>query len=341
MGIKRSFFSNLYSLPGIFLFLLKSLKVQKSFIKKNVHPKIVSILKTNDGSVTPADVEKITNYYALGVPAILGEAFCVLRGKPLQDSERHCLSFLGGISGLLDDLFDDPGKEVLHLKKFINQPEELNPANCYEKLLLHFYSLGLYHSTTPEKLITEANKIFDAQLKSTGQTTQNFSAEQLKELTRLKGGTSFIFYRLCLETSMGNEEKEFFYSLGGLMQLGNDIFDVWEDLQEKIHTIATSTNTIEDLRFYFTNELINCYRQISKLSYDRNNKIQFLKIITLALARVFVCLDQFENLEKLTNNKFVPANYTRTQLICDMQKPRNQVLAIKYYLSFDLRSFLS
>jgi len=66
----------------------------------------------NDGSLTSQDLKKITSYYGLGVPGILGELFCVLRGKPMTKDERFCLTFLGGISGMLDDLFDDPGKRV-------------------------------------------------------------------------------------------------------------------------------------------------------------------------------------------------------------------------------------
>ena len=75
---------------------------------------LTAFKNNNDGSLTPQDLKKITSYYGLGVPGVLGESFCLLRGKKMTENERLCLTFLGGISGLLDDLFDDPEKESFH-----------------------------------------------------------------------------------------------------------------------------------------------------------------------------------------------------------------------------------
>ena len=341
MRSKKSFLSNLFGLPEILFFLLNRLRIQKQFIKKEVNPEIEFVERNNDGSITPVDINKIINYYALGVPALLGEAFCVLRGNPFTQYERKSLSFLGGLTGLLDDLFDDPKKEVLHLEKFILNPEKLLPANSHEELLLRFYMLGLSSTSRKEELKLEAQKIFDAQKNSTAQQTNTVSCQEVYDLTWQKGGNSFIFYRLCFPDPLSPEEREFHYDLGGLMQLGNDIFDVWEDTKDNITTLATSTRRIENLRQLFTEEFKKCSSQLTKLDYPEQNKIRFLRIITLALARVYVCLDQFENLQKSTNNRFVPVKYERAQLICDMEKTRNQLSAIKYYLSFDLRSILS
>ncbi|MFO7719901.1 MAG: hypothetical protein R6W85_05600, partial [Gillisia sp.] len=49
-------------------------------------------------------------------------------------------------------------------------------------------------------------------------------------------------------------------------------------------------------------------------------------------ARVFVCLDQFEKLEITTGNKFQIEHYSRKQLICDMQRPKNQLKALHYFI---------
>ncbi len=94
-------------LPAVAFFLYKSVQQQKNYIKQHVLPEFQPFLKNTDGSISSDDIKKITHYYALGVPAILGYGFSLLRNLPLSSKERACMTYLGGISGLLDDLFDD------------------------------------------------------------------------------------------------------------------------------------------------------------------------------------------------------------------------------------------
>jgi len=286
----------------------------------------------NDGSLTPQDLKKITNYYGLGVPGILGELFCMLRGKPMTENERFCLTFLGGISGMLDDLFDDPEKEPIHLEEFILQPETLKPADTYESLLLHFYMLGLKHSTNPSLLKKQALQVFKSQQKSKNQQNFGNSPQAIHDITYDKGGASFIFYRLCLNNPLQEKEEKLLNHLGGLMQLGNDIFDAWEDGQTDTKTAATICTDIPELRREFINEIQITFKLARDTNFQKDHVVNFLQSTTLALSRVLVCLDQFEKLQKTTGNQFLLKKYGREELICDMQKPKNQLKAINYAL---------
>ena len=124
--------------------------------------------------------------------------------------------------------------------------------------------------------------------------------------------------------------------LGGLMQLGNDIFDVWEDFHSDTKTAATTCVSIEQLWKKFSADLCTLFELAEKTSYSNEQINRFLNIISLALARVFVCLDQFEKLENTTNNKFQIEKYSRKQLICDMQKPKNQIKAVRYFIDISV-----
>ncbi len=286
----------------------------------------------NDGSLTPQDLKKITRYYGLGVPGILGELFCVLRGKPMTENERFCITFLGGISGMLDDLFDDPEKESVHLEEFILHPEAMKPADTYESLLLHFYLLGLKHSANPGLLKKQALQVFKSQKKSKDQQNFGNSPQAIHDITYGKGGASFIFYRLCLNNSIEEKEGKLLKHLGGLMQLGNDIFDVWEDYYSQTKTAATLCSDIPELRKKFKNEMHLTFKLARETDFPKNRVEGFLQNTALALSRVLVCLDQFEKLQKNTGNQFSVEKYSREELICDMQKAKNQLKAIKYAL---------
>jgi len=323
---------NLISLPSIYFLLLKNVAKQKRFIRSVAENELTEFKNNNDGSLTPQDLKKITNYYGLGVPGILGELFCVLSGKPMTKNERFCLTFLGGISGMLDDLFDDPKKEPAHLEEFILHPEALKPADTYESLLLHFYLLGLKHSANPELLKKQALQVFKSQQKSKEQQNFGNSPRVIHYITYDKGGASFIFYRLCLNNPIQEKEEKLLNHLGGLMQLGNDIFDVWEDHKSDTKTAATICTDIPELRREFINEIQITFKLARETSFQKDHVENFLRSTTLALSRVLVCLDQFEKLQLSSGNLFLIEKYSREELICDMQKPKNQFKAIKYAL---------
>lgn len=329
---KRHFLRQVLALPRIYFFLLKSVFKQKRFIKNQLEKELLGFRKNNDGSLTLADFKKISSYYALGVPGILGESLAVLRGKSLSKNERLCLTFLGSTSGLLDDLFDDPNKEVQHLRNFISLPENLEPSNSNEALLAHLYSFGLSYATHPELLKDQALKVYEAQQGSLQQQTAENPNLLIHEITYAKGGTSFLFYRFCLEQLPEQAEVKMISHLGGLMQLGNDIFDVWEDFHSGTKTAANTCFSIQHLRKDFSADLNIFFELVNKTSYPKKQINRFSDIISLALARVFVCLDQFEKLEITTNNKFQIEKYNRKQLICDMQNPKNQLKALRYFI---------
>lgn len=250
-------FQNLALLPWVYFFLLKNVNRQKKFIRNSLEEELNFFRNNKDGSLSAADFKKINSYYALGVPAILGESLAYLRGEQLTERERSCLTYLGGISGLLDDLFDAPGKGAEHLKEFIQSPEKLYPSNSHEKLLLYFYKKGLTFSDHPEEIQKQAEKVYEAQQLSLQQKDSFPSSESLNDIIYSKGGSSFIYYRLCLKDLPDKAEVDFLYHLGGLMQLGNDIFDVWEDHLSETQTAATICKNINELRSHFLMNLMN------------------------------------------------------------------------------------
>lgn len=319
-------------LPVVAFFLFQNVRAQKKYIRKILIPELLPFQKKNDGSLRKEDFRKITGYYALGVPAILGYSFGVLRNAPLDRRERSCITYLGGISGLLDDLFDDPTKEVLHLESFILTPNNLQPDNTYESLLQHCYMLGLKNSANADALKEQAIKVFYSEKESKRQQGHQLSIEETKKLTFLKGGHSFLFYRLCLSNPLMEKEKNMIFQLGGLMQMGNDIFDVWEDTQSNIDTLATKSQNITDLRKSFHNELEKAVEAVDHCEYPKNQLRAFTKLMLFGLARVYVCLDQLEKLQDSKTSIFQPEKYSREQLICDMEMTKNKKAAIKHYL---------
>ena len=144
---------------------------------------------------------------------------------------------------------------------------------------------------------------------------------------------SVLFYRSVLDNSISPQEEMALYVMGGLMQFGNDIFDIYKDCQQRIDTLITTAGKVEETRQEFSQMMGNSFSTVYETSYHPKNIRKFLRLFSMCLcARCFVFLDQLEAKEKTSNNKFTPFSYGREDLICDMDKARNKFRTISHFI---------
>lgn len=314
-----------FSVPSTVSSILKKLSVQKSFLKKNIQPILSEAEKQNDGSLDATDFKKINTYYGLAVPAILGEAFCLLRNKKMSASERIASTAQGAMTGLFDDFFDkqylsdDAVEDILHNKIIAGKRSN-------EKLFDHFYKDALQHVPDKKKMQQALMEVYKAQLESKKQTSDSISEKEIQSITFYKGGASLLFYRAAFLPVATTEEEKLIYNLGSLMQLANDIFDVYKDRENGIKTLVTETTHIAPVREVLQELLSTYYLVAYDIGFPKQNVRQFLSMLSLGIfSRAFVCLDQLEKNEATTNNVFSVQQYSRKQLICDMDQAKNML----------------
>lgn len=323
---------NIILLPSTYLGILNNLKKQKQFISKEVDPLLKEVELNNDGSLSDKDFIKIRKYYGLAVPAILGEAFSVLRRRELSDSERLAATCQGIITGIFDDFFDDGNLSQDYIDNMVSIPELISPQTSNEKLFIDFYLLVLSKALYPndvKRLMLLVNK---NQIESVEQEDPEISHKRIWEITKDKGGNSVLFYRAAMDNSPDKNETEAMFQLGSLMQYENDIFDVYKDYNDGIHTIPTSARLIDELRDIFQKQMELFIELSYKMSYPENQIRDFLDRIMPVINRGFVCLDSYKKLETLNSGSFNPEKYTRKQLICDMETPRNFLKTVFYQI---------
>lgn len=325
---------NGFHTPGILFTLLRNVNRQKLFLKKFIAPELIAAQKSNDGSLDKEDFNKITGYYGLAVPAILGEALCVLRGTKMTLQERLALTCQGAITGLGDDFFDKQDMADGLIKTLIENPDGLTGNNSSERLFLSFYKRALQNAHNREMTLQYLRRVFEAQKESRKQGVPGLCTKnELEMITIQKGATSVLFYRTVLSNPLEKEEEEALFQMGGLMQLANDIFDVHKDCQKSIDTLVTTVKNILEVRVFFKSQMEKCFALFYNTRYPRKNVNHFLRLIAMSLcSRCFVCLDQLEEKEKETNNIFLPGQYERKDLVCDMQKTSNKLRTISYFI---------
>ena len=306
---------------------------QKRFIKKNIEPKLEKAKRTGDGSLDENDLKKITGYYGLAVPAILGEAFCALRGEPMTGKERLASTCQGAMTGLGDDFFDKQRLSEQGVKDFIEKPEQFTGNTASEKLFLDFYKTALASAPQPAQMQQQIYKVFQAQLLSKQQDSPGLSYDVIKDITIRKGAESLLYYRTAFEHPLKNGEEKMLYSLGGLMQLSNDIFDVYKDRQGGVSTLVTTAVKIEELRYYYSALLQVGKEAAFRSGYPKKNVRKFIGIISIGIfSRCYVCMNQLEKNEKKTKGVFDLKSYSRKDLVCDMDTVANKLRSLKYHI---------
>ncbi len=178
------------------------------------------------------------------------------------------------------------------------------------------------------------DRVFSAQIESKKQANEGLSHATIKKITFLKGGNSVLFYRSIFEHSLQEGEEEALFHIGALMQVGNDIFDVYKDEKAGIRTLPTSCAQIDDVRIIFTTQLNKSIGLIRNTGYRQQDISRFINKLVLGISRCFVCMDQLESLQQKTGGRFLPSEYSRKELICDMEKPGNIIRALRYFLKY-------
>jgi len=324
---------NTINIPKQLFGVLSDLKTQRKFISDNISPLLHQFETINDGSLTEKDFQKINNYYGLAVPAILGEAFCMLRGFDMNELERLTSTSQGVVTGLFDDFFDDGNISEQEVISMLEEPRLYKWKNTGEKLIISFYIKSLDNAVNPEQVREGAMNVFNAQKKSLEQENSAISQSRIWEITQQKGGESVLFYRYGFKHSLKDGEENALFQLGSLMQLENDIFDVYKDLQSKIYTLPVLIHKVEELKKFYTKQKDLFVELSYKMDYPKENVKLFLDRIIPIINRAYVCFKQYKKLEKSNKNIFDASKFSRKQLICDMEKPINLLRTILFQIN--------
>lgn len=330
MSLAR-YLTNIASTPAILYNVYRHLKVQQAFMQKELLPYLKKIEQHHDGTIHKGDISKIKKYYGLAVPSVFGEAFAALRGKPLSEHERRAFTYLGSTTGLFDDFFDDNQLQDDYIQKLYQQPATYTGQNDNEKLFNHCWQNALNGCANKNLLIYFANKVFVAQVKSRLQQSTIPDEDTVRQITYEKGGYSVLFYMSLFYEIFPAEDESLFYNIGALLQLENDLFDVYKDHNEGICTLVTHTRGIGTLAHEFTGLWKKVQQSIANTRYTINGKKAFEKDIAILVSRGFVCLGMLQQREKENGGSFLPAAFSRKQLICDLEKPVNLLRTLHHY----------
>ena len=251
-----------------------------------------------------------------------------LRNQRLTETQRETALLFCGLSPLFDDLFDEMQYSAVEIS--LLSQKKIQRGNLHEKICIALFE-QIEQRNGYLDWTSVFQKVIDYQVVSKKQFDKNISREEIIDITFGKGGYSLLLYlEAILPKGYSQEEAEAVYQMGAVIQLTNDVFDTFKDRNEGIFTLATSTKDMDELRCYYDREVNKNITQFEALPYPKRNIDDFLLQYRLIISRGWVALDQLQALQKESNGVFQLHDYSRKQLICDMELWRNIKKSLRY-----------
>lgn len=312
----------------------RELRLQKKFNRVFLDEELARLQTQHGGTFSPPLLKKIKNFYGLLVPTVLCSSYCHLAGKAFTEEERRRAMVITIMTPVYDDFFDEGTLSTGDIETLTFRPH-LYRAKTFEEKIFRDLHLWLIENTAhPELYKSAAQNVFTAQVASEKQTDVNLPEEELYKITYDKSFYSLLLYHQILDIGATAEMKEALYPAAGLLQLSNDAFDVYKDLQDGIYTVPNRTKNAAALKKKFTEDVKRFNHLVMHLPHEKNIKEDFLITLNFICARGWVAILQLERLLNSLPVNTDMKNVERKKLICDMEKPLNVARWLLYTYRF-------
>lgn len=278
--------------------------------------------KKHGGEFSKSLIEKTSRYEGVQ-QLVINDAFLKLTGRKATKDERISNKLFFIITFLYDDIMDEKILNEDELNQLLENPLN-NPHDIFEANALVDIHLQLLQRTKqPEKYKSTLLAIHQAQKDSLIQFNSQVPQSELLDIVIRKGGYSFLMCSLYIDLPISKEMDQCWYHIGSMLQFIDDMYDIYNDIQEGIYTYANTTDNYLTLETTFNdlaNRLKNC---VQALSFDESKKQQLFMQLSIIPAFGYLALAHLKKLpdENGAFNNF--REYPRKSLIIDMEKIGN------------------
>ncbi|MCC7244816.1 MAG: hypothetical protein IT269_03990 [Saprospiraceae bacterium] len=273
--------------------------------------------------------KKRLKHYFYGT-AFLATLFCALRGRSRNNHERQRFSNLSALACFFDDLADDWRAQDDASILWHNNPEQYGAVADERGLSLHF--LKNVHETLPPIHANQfencLHRVFNIEAQGRQQThAQVLSIQELSDITQEKGGSSVLLFRCLMDNALSDQERAAWHLTGGLIQLCDDIFDVWFDHQAGVETLALRllrNGELTLLESMFQTQVSMTYKAIRASSDHHFRTGTTVAIVHFLVSITRVCLSHYRRTQKKLGQ--LPL-HNRHVMVVDMERWPNRIEA--------------
>lgn len=258
--------------------------------------------------------------FSLALFAVAGSyPYVIGRSKRLQKRERESLILLGAATALCDDLTDEHRYPLEALKNLFANDVVYDSENTTERVCRVLYKEAMGIHPNPELFLQKLFTALEAQEQSKNQLDKPLEFAQLWQITQDKGGTTNMLFLHFLHQQPNKSEEAFAHQAGIALQLLDDLFDLYEDLEAGIKTPVTSIDSLDQLEALYTEEACKAMTLLKQFSHSKRAEAA----VGFIYARGTIALDQYRTFCRESKQSFPPKQYRRKDLIVDMEKGGN------------------
>jgi hypothetical protein len=297
--------------------------------------KVLSDLEIpNTRSLSSKALRRLQHYY-YGT-TYLSIIFCALRGRPRQFVEKRLFTNLAALAYFFDDLVDETRRKGIADEAWFEAPEAYGQATDESGLALHFLQ-NVLRDLPPhhvEQFRAFMHRVFEVETQGRQQGDHQLTVAELEQITAQKGGYSVLMFRRMLAHDLPATEEEALFQFGCLIQLCDDIYDLWFDLQDGISTLAThylqdNNSDVDSLNQRFEAQVQRTQAAFRKAPYNKLRIGTSLRVVHAIVVITRVCLRHYA---KLRQQKGQLPLQDRRQMVVDMEQWPNRLRAVLYWL---------
>lgn len=274
------------------------------------------------GSFDQATRRKVVVSHSIYNPMVV-DAFCALHGRASTGAERVKLINYFIVSSLADNFFDEKELTYPEIEAITKTPGQYAARNFDEAAFIQSHTYLINEVKNKPAYLALFDSEIRAQQHSLKQFDKSVSTDELQSIMTEKGGTAVLMCRHYLDVPASETEDHIWFQLGVMIQLTNDLFDIYKDIREGIETLAVRCRSAFEMEAYVEQKIADLLRTIDQLSCSRRAKQQLTISLACVCAFSLVAVDQ---LKRLQGNKAELPHFPglpRKQLIIDMEKPAN------------------
>jgi hypothetical protein len=311
----------------ILLLILKA-----AFTLKKSAQETVTIMKDleqkHQGKFDPSAIKKAARFQ--GVQQVfINDAFTQLVDRDSNSFESTSNKLYFTLTGLYDDIIDQQLIDEKTLNQLFEDPT-LTQTDLFETKVLvdvHLNLLNRVKNISDYKSIL--TNVHQAQKDSLQQINTQIDKNALLDITLRKGGYSLLMCKQYIDLPNSKELDQCWYYLGGVIQITNDLFDIYKDLQEGIQTIPNTTKNLNDIEIVYNQLVHNFIQSLHQLPFEKS-KIDILKIkLSPIPAFGYIAIQNLSKIQGQQNTLPDLNKIPRKDLIIDMEKTVNRIKLIQ------------
>lgn len=312
------------------VFIIRFRKKQKKFNDYFIDKFLSPFEKQYQSNINPGTFHRIKEYYGYAIPLTCG-AFASIYGRELSSQERENAILAAIITPLIDDFTDKNKLSIKQLDYLVSFPSNYIPTNLEEAVVRNILDHLMTTVSSPDGTIKEFKRTLAAQHWSEKQLDQTLPEDEIFRITWEKGGASLLLLHYMIKEIPDGQMIGVINQLGGAIQLCNDIFDFYKDMQEGVKTLATCSEDFAKLETLCFAECVKFNKMASGLNHKKNNLSLFIPFFSMVLGSGMVAVNKLSKLQqKLGGDPLSIRRVERKELVCDMEKTSNILRSIRY-----------